>query len=198
MSIYSATITLILVMDPLGNVPVFISILSKVEAARRSKIILRESIFAFLILLVFLLCGKVILKGMGISEPALGIAGGIILFLIALKMIFPEHSKDGQERYSGEPFFVPLAIPLVAGPSAISTVTLLASQHHHLIWENVIALMLASGSVTLVLLFANRLRKVLGPKGLLAIERLMGMVLTTVAVQMFLNGIKLYMHLPVA
>jgi multiple antibiotic resistance protein len=193
MTIYSAAITLILVMDPLGNIPVFLSILSPVEAKRRAWIVLRESLFAFLILCAFLFGGKSILHGLNITEPALGIAGGIILFLIAIKMIFPPENGGQRERAIGEPFIVPLAVPLVAGPSALTTVTLLGNQAHHRIWELFLALAIAALACTLILLFATQLKRFLGQKGLIAMERLMGMVLTTVAVQMFLSGLETYL-----
>lgn len=192
-SIYSATITLFLVMDPLGNIPVFVSILSPVDAKRRAFIILRECLIAFLVLTAFLFCGKNILQSLNITEQALGIAGGIILFLIALKMIFPPDNGTGQrERAIGEPFIFPLAIPLVAGPSAMTTVTLFGSQSPQQIWKWFIALAIAAAISTMILLFASQLRKLLGAKGLVAMERLMGMVLTTVAVQMFLSGLDAY------
>lgn len=194
MNIYTATITLILVMDPLGNIPVFISVLNPVEASRRRMIILRESIIAFGILVLFLFAGRHILHGLGITEPALGIAGGIILFLIALKMIFPSSDKD-QERFMGEPFIVPLAIPLVAGPSAMATILLFATQNPHKSPELFAALIIASIVVTLILLFSTALKRLLGDKGLIAVERLMGMILTTVSVQMFLTGIQDYFKL---
>ncbi len=191
MNIYTATITLILVMDPLGNIPVFLSVLNPVEASRRRKIILRETLIAFFILILFLFAGQHILNGLGITEPALGIAGGIILFLIALKMIFPSTHKN-EERFMGEPFIVPLAIPLVAGPSAMATILLFSTQHPHKTWELLIALIIASSVVSLILLFSVNLKKLLGEKGLIAVERLMGMILTTVSVQMFLTGIQDY------
>lgn len=195
MSISAAATTLILVMDPIGNIPAFLAILSPVDAKRRSRIVLRESLIAFFILAGFLFAGKHILHGLSITAPALGIAGGIILFLIAIKMIFPPEIDTQRERAIGEPFVVPLAIPLVAGPSALTTVTLLGSQepHHNLEWF--IALAIAATVCTLILLFANQLRKMLGQKGLVAMERLMGMVLTTVAVQMFLNGLASYLKI---
>src|SRR5687768_15091076 len=116
MNIYTATITLILVMDPLGNIPVFISVLNRVVPNRRHKIILRETFIAFIILLLFLFFGKYLLESMQISGPALSIAGGIILFLIAIKMIFPHEENTKPTAQAGEPFIVPLAIPLIAGP----------------------------------------------------------------------------------
>lgn len=192
MTIYSAALTLFLVLDPIGNIPAYLAILSPVDAKRRALIVLRESIIAFLILVLFLFAGKHILNGLNISEPALGISGGIILFLIALKMIFPHEEQSNRERAIGEPFIVPLAIPLVAGPSALTTVTLFGSQEPEHLLEYFIALLIAAASCTIILLFATQLRKFLGQKGLIAMERLMGMVLTTVAVQMFLNGLQTY------
>src|SRR5579885_2910363 len=117
MTLYSATITLILVMDPLGNVPLFLSVLNNVEPKRRQRIILRETFIAFIILALFLFFGQYILEGMHISEPALQIAGGIILFLIAIRMIFPHESLEDRGKQKEEPFIVPLAVPIIAGPS---------------------------------------------------------------------------------
>lgn len=182
-------------MDPLGNVPVFLSVLNSVEPKRRQLLILRETFIAFLILILFLFFGKYILAGMHISDPALSIAGGIILFLIAIKMIFPTEDQEGRPKNLVEPFIVPLAIPLIAGPSTMTMVMLLATQQPHHIWLWALALTLAWVACTVVLVFADYLRKILGERGLHAIERLMGMVLTTMAVQMFLTGIAEFFHL---
>ena len=194
MTLYTATITLILIMDPLGNIPMFLSILHGVNPNRRKFIILRESCTALLILTIFLFFGKYILEGMQISEPALGIAGGIILFLIAIRMIFP-HEEGEKRKPTGEPFIVPLAIPLIAGPSTMTMVMLLANQlpQHIGLWF--LALVIAWLISTIILVFADYLRKILGDRGLTAIERLMGMILTTMAVQMFLTGIQDFFHL---
>lgn len=194
LSLYSAAITLILVMDPLGNIPAYLAILNPVDPQRRSKIVLRESFIAFIVLAAFLIGGNTILHTLNITEPALGIAGGIILFLIAIKMIFPpENELPTRDRVVTEPFIVPLAIPLVAGPSALTVVTLLGSQSPEEIGKYFISLAIAAIVCTVILLFATQLRKVLGQKGLIAMERLMGMVLTTVAVQMFLSGVQAYL-----
>ncbi|MHB1949236.1 MAG: MarC family protein [Gammaproteobacteria bacterium] len=195
MTLYSATLTLILVMDPLGNIPMFLSILNSVNPARRKKIILRETFIAFVILLIFLFFGKFILEGMQISESALSIAGGIILFLIALKMIFPHEDNGRRPKQIGEPFIVPLAVPFVAGPSTMTVVMLLGNQqpNHLMLWF--FALTIAWITCTIILVFAENLRKILGERGLTAIERLMGMILTTMAVQMFLTGVQQFFHL---
>lgn len=196
MTFYTAVITLILVMDPVGNVPVFLAILKKFSIKQQARIILRESGIAFIILAVFLFFGRYILNGLKITDPALSIAGGIILFIIAIRMIFPpEAQKISDDEEGEEPFIVPLAIPLTAGPSAIATVMLLASQSPNRIGFVFFALLISSVIFTIVLLCSPYLMKVLGYRGLIALERLMGMLLTTAAVQMFLTGIQTYFHL---
>lgn len=195
MTLYTAAITLFLVMDPLGNVPVFLSILHPIEPKKRSIIILRETFIAFLILTAFVFAGQNILNGLSITQPAISIAGGIILFMIAIKMIFPTQQGENlrtREPITEEPFIVPLAIPLIAGPSAMAAILLFTNEAPDKIMTCFAALIIASVACTLILLFANQLRKILGQKGLIAIERLMGMILTTLAVQMFLNGLGKY------
>jgi len=181
-------------MDPLGNIPLFLSVLNHVEPKRRKQIILRETFIAFIILIVFLYFGQYILQGMNISESALQIAGGIILFLIAVRMIFPDHTQDDKTRDIGEPFIVPLAIPLVAGPSTMTMVMLLGTQAPYNMMRWTTALVIAWLISTIILLFADYFRKILGERGLIAIERLMGMILTTMAVQMFLTGFEQFLH----
>lgn len=195
MSLYSATITLALVMDPLGNIPIFLSVLNSVDPKRRKLLVLRETFIAFLILTAFLFFGKNILEGMSISEPALGIAGGIILFLIAIRMIFPPEEEQKVSKTTTEPFIVPLAVPLIAGPSAMAVVMLLANQAPQHLGRWLLALFIASLFCTFILVFADSLRKILGDRGITAIERLMGMILTTMAVQMFLTGISAFFHI---
>jgi multiple antibiotic resistance protein len=216
MSIYTAAITLFLVLDPLGNIPIFLGVLGDVTPARRRAIILREMVIALAILTVFLFFGKYILQGMHISQPALSIGGGVVLFLIALRMIFPHRSAtesggsaaeatgqtgggsapgvtDGA-RKSGEdePLIVPLAVPLIAGPSAMATLILFATQYPDRRTDWLIALVVAWLAAAAVLIPADFLRRVLGRRGLAATERLMGMILTTMAVQMLLSGIEMF------
>lgn len=194
MTLYSAAITLLLIMDPLGNIPFFLSILKKVPPQKRQYIILRESCIALLILVLFLFFGQYILESMHISQPALAISGGVILFLIALRMIFPHPDHNGSQQ-TEEPFIVPLAVPLIAGPSTMTMVMLLAHQAPYELLRWLGALFIAWIISTAILLFANNLRRILGERGLTAIERLMGMVLTMMAVQMFLTGIEQFFHL---
>lgn len=193
MTLYTATITLLLVMDPLGNIPAFLASLQSVSAKRRQMVIIRESLIAFIILAFFLFFGQYVLDSMHISEPALAIAGGIILFLISIRMIFP-HEESQKIKQQAEPFIVPLAVPLFAGPSTMTMVMLLASQSPNNISHLFIALFAAWLITTTILVFADFFRKILGERGLLAAERLMGMILTTMAVQMFLTGFQKVLH----
>jgi len=189
MSIYSAAVLLLLVMDPLGNVPLFMVALRDVEPARRRRVVFRELCIALAVLAFFLFCGRFVLGLLEIREPALSIAGGLILFLVAIRMIFPSERDMFGEAMGGEPFIVPLAVPLVAGPSAMATVLLLVSREPAR-WPEWALALAASWAVTAATLVASSgLSRWLGQRGLIALERLMGMILTTIAVQMFLTGI---------
>lgn len=195
MTIYSAAILLFLVMDPLGNIPIFLTVLKDVEAKRRKWVILREAIIAFLVLAIFLLSGHNLLQILGITEPSLSIAGGVILFIIALKMIFPQQEGIfGATAPEREPLIVPLAIPLLAGPSAMATVLLLATRDPGRMLDWFLALFCAWVATTLILFASSFLRQVLRRRGLAAVERLMGMILTTISIQMLLTGIEQFMR----
>ena len=190
MTIASAVFLLLLIMDPLGNVPVFLSVLRNVAVERRRFIIIRELFIALLILLVCMFAGKYILILLQISESSLGIAGGVVLFIIALKMLF----KGSTEMFSGsqnaEPLVVPLAVPLIAGPSAIATVILIMAQAPHRWLDWGIALTLAWGITGAILIFSEKIARNFGERALVAVERLMGILLTLVAVNMIIEGIK--------
>ena len=192
MTLYSAAVTLILVMDPLGNVPVFLAILRRYNETEQAKIIFRETLIALVVLLLFLFFGQYIMHGLQLTASALSIAGGVILFLIAIRMIFPPPKAEAQDE--DEPFIVPLAIPLTAGPSALAVVLLFVAKQPELIWTWALSVVIASVIFLLIVLSGNYLMRLLGKRGLIAIERLMGMILTTVAVQMFLTGIGEYLH----
>lgn len=188
MTFLSAFVLLVLVMDGLGDIPLFLSALRPVPRARWSRVILREMGFAFAILVVFLFAGRWVLGALQVSERSLTIAGGIILFLIALRMIFPSPVLP-QTDSEAEPFLVPLAIPYVAGPSAISTVMLIMSREPQRWLEWLGALALASLVTCALLLLSPWVHAGLGDRGVRAIERLMGLVLTTIATEMFLKGV---------
>ncbi len=190
MSILSASLLLFLVFDPLGNIPVFTVVLGSLKTKHQRRIIVRELLIALFVLLVFLFAGRHILAVMKISKYSLGIAGGIILFLIAIKMIFSGADKIFDNPDKSEPFVVPLAIPLVAGPSAITTVILLMAGNPSRWMDWLFSVLCAWAAAGIILLFSVELGKLLGKRVLTAIERLMGMLLTTIAVEMFINGIK--------
>ena len=193
MTLASAAILLFLVIDPLGNIPFFISALKTVEPARQRAIIVRELLIALGVLVFFLFAGQYLLQFLQISEPALTIAGGVILFLIALRMIFPSAEHPLKEEVAGEPFIVPLAIPYVAGPSALATELLLMSRDPDNWPWWLLALLIAWSATSMIIFCASGLRHYLGEKGLIAMERLMGMVLITVAIQMLLTGIQVWL-----
>lgn len=192
MTLYTIVITLILVMDPLGNIPLFLAILRNYDTRTQIRIILRESIIAFLILALFVFLGRYILHGLHITTPSLIIAGSIILFIIALRMIFPSEQKTVKESFE-EPLIVPLAVPLIAGPSAMAMVLLFVTQDPHHLWLVFLGVLTASTIFTVVMLFVPFVIKIFGNRWVTAIERLMGMILTTIAVQMFLFGITQYL-----
>jgi MarC family membrane protein len=193
--LFSSAFLLLLVLDPLGNIPFVLSLLRNVPSERRPRIIARECAAAVIVLIAFFLVGDVLLVAMRLTNPALEIAGGLILFLIALRMVFPPSGQELSEHaVDGEPFIVPLAIPLIAGPSAMATVLLASSQTGQtLLWIS--AIILASVVNAAFLLASGWIARLFGKAGMLALERLMGLILTTMAVQMLISGIRIAFHL---
>lgn len=190
MLIFTTAIMLFFIMDPLGNVPMFVAILKNVPPKRRVKVLARELLIALGILLFFFFAGKQFLHYVGITTPAITIAGGLILFLISLDMIFPKESHDSAPEYHTEPLIVPLAVPLVAGPSAISVLMISSVSNPGHMWEILIALLIAWGLNSIILMLSFPLAKLMGERVMNATTRLMGMLLTALAVEMFLQGIK--------
>ncbi len=198
MTLITVFLTLLLIMDPFGSIPVFLSQLKDLTPGRRRLVIVRELLIALLVLALFLWFGQAVLAGLHLDQPALQISGGVILFLIALKMIFPgdvttggpAEMAPGPELPRKEPLIVPLAIPLVAGPSAMAYVILISTQYPDRRWEWLAGLAMAWAVSVVVLLMADALAKWLGERVITAIERLMGMILTTLAVQMLLDGMR--------
>ncbi|MDA8131513.1 MAG: NAAT family transporter [Elusimicrobia bacterium] len=190
----STLFTLTLVMDPLGNIPMFMSALKNVAEERRRAVIIRELFFALGIMLFFLLFGKYIVSALALDLTAMAVAGGIVLFLIALQMIFPSHHSAFAEGPEGEPFIVPLAIPLIAGPSTLTTVLLFSLQDPGKVpmWLGVVGAAWLINAVILAGL-SGWLSRLLGQRGLLAMEKLMGMILVTISVQMVMTGIKRFL-----
>jgi MarC family membrane protein len=191
----SAIIVLLLVVDPFGNVPLVNAMLADVPVARRRRVIVRECFIAFVLLAAFMAFGPEILAVMHLSETSLSIAGGVILFMIAIRMVFahPE-GAFGLQQGRGEPLIVPLAIPLIAGPSALATVMLLASREPRELGMLAAALVVALGITTAVLLAGERLQRWMGDRGMQAMARLMGLILTAIAVEMLLGGIRAFVE----
>jgi small neutral amino acid transporter SnatA (MarC family) len=183
-------ILLILVTDPFGNVPLFVSALAQVAPKRRWKVVVRECLIAFAVLLLFMFFGRHLLQAMQLSEISLRIGGSVILFLIALRMVFPQPGGPFGELPGGEPFIVPLAIPAIAGPSALATVLLFSSDSKMEVIVHVGALTAVALVWLAVFLSAEQLQKKLGPQVMTAFERLMGLILSAMAVEMFLAGIR--------
>ncbi|WP_026802471.1 YhgN family NAAT transporter [Arenimonas oryziterrae] len=194
MTTASAALLLFLILDPLGNIPVFLSLLKPLPAPRRRIVLVRELLIALGVLFAFLWGGRYVLELMHLRQESVSIAGGIVLFLIGLKMIFPSPEGMFGESLEGEPFIVPMAIPLVAGPSGMASVMLLGSQEPDRMGDWSLALAIAWFGTALILVSATYLYKMLGPRVLVAIERLMGMLLVAISVQMLLDGVATYLR----
>ena len=195
MTVWAGTLMLYLILDPVGNTPLLITLLKDTAPRRRAWVIVRENLIALAVLMFFLLFGRPLLDFLGIQGPELQIAGGVVIFLISLRMIFPTRGGImGEEEFGDEPFVVPLAIPLIAGPSAIAVVMLFTSNREDAIplHHAVLALLLAWSASLATLLLANKLARVLGRRGVVATERLMGMVLCVISVHIMLAGIESY------
>jgi len=194
MSIVSAGILLFLIMDPLGNIPIFLSLLKGVAPERRRRVLMRELLIALVVLFAFLLGGQYILKVLQLKQESVSIAGGIILFLIGVKMVFPPKEGVFGHAEGGEPFIVPMAIPGVAGPSAMAALLLLTHTQPGKLPQWALALFAAWFATALILWSATYLYRLLGESVLTALERLMGMILIALSVQMLLDGIAKYLH----
>lgn len=193
MEILSVAITLFLIMDPFGNTPVFLSVLDKIPHERRRRVLVRELLIALGVIMLFVYVGSYVMSFLGLQQESVSIAGGIILFLIGLRMVFPHREVEIDTETSGEPLVVPLAIPLISGPSTLAALLMFSSSgslsRPHLLFAALMAWL-----ATFVVLFsATSLASLLTKRGLTAIERLMGMVLVALSVQMFLDGLASYL-----
>ena len=194
MTVASAALLLFLILDPLGNIPVFLSLLKNLKPSRQRAVIVRELLIALGVLMLFLWGGQYALELMHLKQESVSIAGGIVLFLIGLRMIFPPPEGIMGEIPDGEPFIVPMAIPMIAGPSGMAAVMLLGSQEPGRMGDWMLALTIAWGATAIILFSATYLQKWLGTRVLTAIERLMGMVIVAISVQMLLDGIASYLR----
>ena len=195
MTIVSAALLLFLILDPLGNIPVFLSLLRGMPPQRQRLVLARELLIALAVLMLFLWCGKYALELMHLRQESVSIAGGIVLFLIGIRMIFPPPEGLMGEIPDGEPFIVPMAIPMVAGPSGMAAVMLMGSQEPDRMGAWSLALLLAWAATAAILFSATLLYKRLGSRALIAVERLMGMLLVAISVQMLMDGIAAYLRL---
>ena len=193
MDVFSAVVTLFLIMDPLGNIPLFLSALKDVAPERRRRVLVREIAFAYLVLLVFVFLGNYVLAFLRLEQETISVAGGIVLFLIALRMIFPVGGAGQSDALEGEPFVVPLAVPLLAGPSTLAALLLLQRSAPTETALLVVAVTVAWALSGLILLSSTFFYRLLRERGLIAVERLMGMLLVMVAVQMFMEGIRAFL-----
>ena len=194
MDTLSAFLTLFFVMDPLGNVPIFLAVLKDVDARRRQRVIARELFIALGVLLIFLYGGSGLLNLLDLKQESISIAGAIILFLIAIRMIFPSPHGLMGETPEGEPFIVPLAIPMVAGPSALAISMLMVTSDPSRMFDWTMALVGAWAATAVLLMAAPLLLRALGNRGLIAVERLMGMLLVIISVQMFFEGLQKFLQ----
>lgn len=188
-SVISSAIIFFLIMDPLGNAPLFLTALRHTEPARRRKVCARELVIALIVMLVFLFGGRAFMHIFNLQQASLSVGGGVILMLIALRMIFPTPESNLTEKVYDEPFIVPLAVPYLAGPSLLAMEIVLVSGNPSAIPYYLLALVLAWTLSAIILFFSDCLHRILGEKALVAVERLMGMVLVILAIQMTLAGI---------
>ena len=192
MTVFSAALLLFLVMNPLGNIPLYLTALKNVPDERRTRVITRELLIALTVMVIFLFGGDYFLSALQITEPALTTTGGVVLFLIAIKMIFPPQGIHPAIANDDEPFIVPLAIPYIAGPSTLASLLLIMNGEPQRWLEWLGALVGAWFICCVILLSAGPLAKILRNRGLIAIERLMGMILVALSIQMLMNGIGKY------
>ena len=189
--ISSYIVTLILVMDPFGNIPLFITALKRVPQERRTKVLLRELFIALFIMMIFLFGGAKMLSWLGIAKYSLGISGGIVLFIMSIKLVFnsviDEQAQINQR--DEEPFLVPLAIPLIAGPASLSMLMILSAGDPEKVWSLFTAVIIASVLNGIVLLLSFPISNILGRRGIIALERLTGLVMVLISVNMMMGGI---------
>lgn len=198
MDIVGMAIQLYFMMDPLGNIPLVVAMIRNYPPKKQRMIILRESLFAFVVSLLFMLFGTQIMSAIDVQEESMKMTGGVILFIIGLKMSMESPSGQEEEAAQTEPFLVPIAVPFIAGPGLMAMVTVLGAEGKNTtITGAVLALVIAWVAGTLTLLLGQYISKFLGSKAMEAIQKLMGLALTAMAVNMFMVGFKSFMHSPI-
>ncbi|WP_299827075.1 MarC family protein [uncultured Roseobacter sp.] len=199
----TAFVTMFVVIDPIGLAPLFVALTQGMTTAARRRIALRATLIGILILLAFATFGEALLSFIGISMPAFRVAGGILLFLTALDMLFERRTKrreDKQEEDRDDPSVFPLAIPLIAGPGAIASVILLMGQRPGV--EGAALVLGATGIVMLIVmgffLASGMIERALGKTGVTVVTRLLGMLLAALSVQFVLDGLSAFGFGPTA
>lgn len=195
MTLTSIVLVLFLIMDPIGNIQSFFSQLERYDQRKRIWIVFREMLFALMVMLIFNFAGEVIFDILDISEITVRLSSGVILFLVAFEILFPTANNFRLNLPKEEPFFIPLAMPLIAGPSLLATIMLYAHIEESF-FTMVIAILIAWALALLVLLFAKQIHRVMGNNGLAACERLIGMVLILLAIQRFMEGVLMFIESP--
>ncbi len=186
--LFQTTLIFFIILDALGNVPLFLTILKPFEGAHQRRIIFREMVIALVVMIFFLFFGKEFFQLLNIKQASLQIAGGIILFIIAIRMIFSSHSNEKTPKTTKEPLIVPLAVPAIAGPGILATISVYGGIEGNKL-ATLIAIFLAWGFSVPILLISSNLKKLLGTNGLIAIERLFGYLVALISAQTTLDGI---------
>lgn len=194
MSVLTLCLTLFLIVNPLGNLKVFLTLLEGMKPQRQSFVIAREMLIALAAMFLFSFFGEKISHVFHLENTTVFITSGIILFLVAIKILFPPKEEHMPRIHGEEPFLVPIAIPVVASPALLATI-MLFSQSEPFIMPMVIGILVAWLVSALIFLGSRKILRILGPNGLLAIERLMGIILVLLAVQRFMDGILLFISL---
>jgi multiple antibiotic resistance protein len=191
MSLFDITLVLLLIMDPIGSICAYQSLVKELDPKRQNWIIFREMLIALAVMIGFNYLGEHIFNILELSETTVRLSSGVILFLIAIKILFTAPDSPRANLPKGEPFIFPLAVPLIAGPALMATIMLYA---HLEPYESIMlaAILIAWLISVAVLFFSRQIKNVLGQNGLMALERLIGMVLVLLAVQRFLEGVLLF------
>lgn len=187
LSVWNIALAFFLVANPIGNTPAFVSLVKDFDYKRQKQILFRESIFSFLIAFVFIFIGKPFLSALGIQSYSLSFCGGILLFLVSLNMIFPAVESANGIKHPRDPFIVPIATPLITGGGVLSTIMIYSEQEQNMP-KIMMATIIAWIAVTAIVVSAAYLQKILGRRGLLAMEQLMGMMLALMSMQLLVNG----------
>ncbi len=192
MSIWQIALALFLVANPIGNAPAFVAIVKNFDFKKQRVILFREAIFSFLLALFYLFIGERFFELIQIKPYAISIAGGTVLLLIALGMIFPANHTNGKDRIPQEPFIVPIAIPLISGGGVLSTIMYYSTKEQDTL-KIFLAIVIAWIGVTAVVVSSAYLQKLLGKRGLMALEQLMGMILAMISMEIFVKGFTMFL-----